>query len=154
SCCDGYTLERIVPFDAFSTDAAHSSSAFCSGCDGGTQCEIFRSKRCSCACSAGEVAASSAAAASAAMPTPIRSVLLIGLLLVSTDLRQASLAGYQRALALAHRPEGLVGGHRRERLEVVPLLLRLRRRLHLEQVHRVQLSSVLANAALAEQRIV
>src|ERR1043165_8828555 len=34
----------MVPFDAFSTDAPHSSSAFCSGCAGGTQCEIFRSK--------------------------------------------------------------------------------------------------------------
>src|SRR6266571_4225083 len=34
----------MVPFEAFSTDAPQSSSAFCSGCAGGTQCEIFRSK--------------------------------------------------------------------------------------------------------------
>src|SRR5580765_2980741 len=34
----------MVPFEAFSTEAPHSSSAFCSGCAGGTQCDSFRSK--------------------------------------------------------------------------------------------------------------
>ena len=29
----------MVPFEAFSIEAPHSSSAFCSGCDGGTQCD-------------------------------------------------------------------------------------------------------------------
>src|SRR2546422_7724031 len=33
----------MVPFDAFSTEAPHSSIAFCSGCDGGTQCESLSS---------------------------------------------------------------------------------------------------------------
>jgi hypothetical protein len=32
----------MVPPDAFSTAAPQSSSDYCSGCDAGTQCEIFR----------------------------------------------------------------------------------------------------------------
>src|SRR3954468_5995872 len=39
----------MVPFEAFSTEAPHSSSAFCSGCEGGTQCASFSSKVLSCA---------------------------------------------------------------------------------------------------------
>src|SRR5580704_9629236 len=39
----------MVPPDAFSTAAPQSSSAFCSGCEAGTQCEIFSSKVFSCA---------------------------------------------------------------------------------------------------------
>src|SRR4051794_35421100 len=39
----------MVPFEAFSTEAPHSSSAFCSGCDGGTQWASFSSKVLSCA---------------------------------------------------------------------------------------------------------
>src|SRR5450631_737095 len=34
----------MVPPDSFSTEAPHSSSAFCNGCDGGTQCESLSSK--------------------------------------------------------------------------------------------------------------
>ena len=29
----------MVPFEAFSIEEPQSSSAFCSGCDGGTQCD-------------------------------------------------------------------------------------------------------------------
>src|SRR5215469_4366723 len=39
----------MVPPDSFSTAAPQSSSAFWSGCEAGTQCEIFRSKVFSCA---------------------------------------------------------------------------------------------------------
>src|SRR6201995_888268 len=49
----------MVPPEAFSTAAAQSSSAFCSGCDAGTQCEIFRSKVFSCANAGVTLAASS-----------------------------------------------------------------------------------------------
>src|ERR1700716_1945241 len=52
SCWDGKTLNLMVPFDAFSIDAPHSSIAFCSGCVGGTQCESLRSKVLSCASAA------------------------------------------------------------------------------------------------------
>src|SRR5260221_9028249 len=39
----------MVPPEAFSTAAPQSSSAFCSGCDAGTQCDSFSSKVFSCA---------------------------------------------------------------------------------------------------------
>src|SRR5664279_4476561 len=39
----------MVPPDAFWTAAPQSSSAFCSGCDAGTQCDSFSSKVFSCA---------------------------------------------------------------------------------------------------------
>src|SRR5882724_10925098 len=39
----------MVPFEAFSIEAPQSSSAFCSGCDGGTQWERRSSKVLSCA---------------------------------------------------------------------------------------------------------
>src|SRR6476660_3035611 len=39
----------MVPFEAFSTDEPQSSSAFCNGCDGGTQCAILSSNVLSCA---------------------------------------------------------------------------------------------------------
>ena len=39
----------MVPPESFSTAAAQSSSDFCSGCEAGTQCEIFSSKVFSCA---------------------------------------------------------------------------------------------------------
>src|ERR1700680_5102616 len=51
----------MVPPDAFSTAAPQSSSAFCSGCDAGTQCEIFSSKVFSCANAGVTLAASSSA---------------------------------------------------------------------------------------------
>src|SRR5690242_13422612 len=54
----------MVPFEAFCTDAPQSSSAFCSGCAGGTQCESLSSKVLSCA-SAGDAAASDRPAAAA-----------------------------------------------------------------------------------------
>src|ERR1700727_3344965 len=39
----------MVPPDSFSTPAPQSSSAFCSGCDAGTQCDSFSSQVLSCA---------------------------------------------------------------------------------------------------------
>ena len=39
----------MVPPEAFSTEPPQSSSAFCSGCDGGTQCDSLSSKVLSCA---------------------------------------------------------------------------------------------------------
>src|SRR5260221_5741267 len=49
----------MVPPDAFSTAAPQSSSAFCSGCDAGTQCDSFSSKVFSCANAGVTLAASS-----------------------------------------------------------------------------------------------
>ena len=36
-------LYLMVPFEAFSMSSAQSWIAFCSGCDGGTQCDSFSS---------------------------------------------------------------------------------------------------------------
>ena len=49
----------MVPPDSFSTAEPQSSSAFCSGCDAGTQCDSFSSKVFSCANAGVTVAASS-----------------------------------------------------------------------------------------------
>ena len=49
----------MVPPDSFSTAAPQSSSAFCSGCDAGTQCDSFSSKVFSCANAGVTLAASS-----------------------------------------------------------------------------------------------
>src|ERR1044072_1440184 len=54
----------MVPPDAFSTAAPQSSSAFCKGCDAGTQCDSFSSKVFSCA-SAGDIAAANNTASNA-----------------------------------------------------------------------------------------
>ncbi len=51
----------MVPPDSFSTAAPQSSSAFCSGCDAGTQCDSFSSKVFSCANAGVTLAASSSA---------------------------------------------------------------------------------------------
>src|SRR5690242_8563023 len=51
----------MVPPEAFSTAAPQSSSDFCSGCEAGTQCEIFRSKVFSWASAGVTPAASSSA---------------------------------------------------------------------------------------------
>src|SRR5215510_13531267 len=51
----------MVPPEAFSTAAPQSSIAFCSGCEAGTQCEIFNSKVFSCANAGVTLAASSSA---------------------------------------------------------------------------------------------
>src|SRR5688572_21792811 len=61
---------------------------------------------------------------------------------------------HERAVALVHRPERLLGGNDGALLVVVPRALRLRRLLHLEQVRGMHLSPVGANGALAEERIV
>ena len=53
----------MVPPDAFSTAAPQSSSAFCSGCDAGTQCDSLSSKVFSCA-EAGAMAGVTLAASS------------------------------------------------------------------------------------------
>src|SRR6185295_4404493 len=50
----------MVPFDAFSTDAPHSSIDFCNGCVAGTQCDSLSVKFLSCA-NAGVASAASAA---------------------------------------------------------------------------------------------
>src|SRR5262245_59064574 len=42
----------MVPFEAFSIEEPQSSSAFCKGCDGGTQCDRRSSIVLSCACAA------------------------------------------------------------------------------------------------------
>src|SRR5580704_16246153 len=49
----------MVPPDAFSTAAPQSSSAFCSGCDAGTQCDNFSSIVFSCASAGVTLAANS-----------------------------------------------------------------------------------------------
>src|SRR6185312_4189041 len=51
----------MVPPEAFSTAAPQSSSDFCSGCEAGTQCEIFSSKVFSWASAGVTPAASSSA---------------------------------------------------------------------------------------------
>src|SRR5580765_2342438 len=60
----------------------------------------------------------------------------------------------QRAVALAHRAERLLGGDRRDHLVEIPVALRLLGRLHLREIHGMELAPVLADAALAEERIV
>src|ERR1700677_395391 len=65
----------MVSPDAFSTAAPQSSSAFCSGCEAGTQCDIFSSKVFSCANAGVTLAASSNA----------KNVLLIGIVSLATS---------------------------------------------------------------------
>src|SRR5882672_3353356 len=60
---------------------------------------------------------------------------------------------HQGAAALFLGTERLIRRNRGADLVVVPGVLRLRRLLHLEQIRRVDLAPVLADAALAEQRI-
>src|SRR3954447_25336066 len=61
SCCAGNTFDLMVPPDAFSTAAPQSSSAFCRGCEAGTQCDSFSSKVLSCANAGVTLAASNSA---------------------------------------------------------------------------------------------
>jgi hypothetical protein len=56
-------LYLIVPPDSFSTSAPQTSSAFCKGCDGGTQCDSLSSKVFSCAMAAPEPIIAATAAA-------------------------------------------------------------------------------------------
>ena len=67
----------MVPPESFSTAAAQSSSAFCSECEAGTQCEIFSSKFLSCAKAGVTPAANSSA----------RQVILIFIDVFSLDCR-------------------------------------------------------------------
>src|SRR5688572_12051210 len=60
----------------------------------------------------------------------------------------------ERAASLGQRTERLLRGDRRADLVVVPRTLRLRRLLHLDEISRVDLASVGADRALAEQRVV
>src|SRR5882672_7043071 len=60
----------------------------------------------------------------------------------------------QRAVAFAHRAERLLRRDGRDHLVVVPVALRFLGRFHLQQIHRVELASVLADATLAEERVV
>src|SRR5437660_6923081 len=61
---------------------------------------------------------------------------------------------HQRALAILQRAERLIGRDRRAHLVIVPGSLRLRRLFHLDQVRRMDLAAVGADAAFAEQRII
>src|SRR6516225_6033733 len=60
----------------------------------------------------------------------------------------------QRTIVLIERPPGLLGGNGGELLVIVPGTLALFGLLHLEQVHRMDLASVDAHAALAHQLVV
>src|ERR1700731_107704 len=60
----------------------------------------------------------------------------------------------QRAMAVLERPERLVGRNGGQQLVEVARILRFRRRLHLEQIGRVDLAAVGADRALAEQGVV
>src|SRR4029453_7387475 len=61
---------------------------------------------------------------------------------------------HHRTVALIDGTERLARRNRRAQLVQVPWPLRLGRLLHLEEVHRVKLAAVLADAAFAEQGIV
>src|SRR5205809_8076347 len=61
---------------------------------------------------------------------------------------------YQRTGALRKRPEGLLSGGRSDQLVIVPRSLGFGRLLDLEQIGWVDLAAILADRALAEQRIV
>src|ERR1700733_11526147 len=65
----------MVPPESFSTAAPQSSSAFCNGCDAGTQCDSFSSKVFSCA-SAGVKAAVNAGVTAAARSNANNPVLI------------------------------------------------------------------------------
>src|SRR5262249_38249864 len=68
----------MVPPDSFSIAAPQSSNAFCSGCDAGTQCDIFRSKVFSCAIAGDTQAANSSVSTADKLPKlGKRSVFLI-----------------------------------------------------------------------------
>src|ERR1700738_5179840 len=58
----------MVPPDSFSTAAPQSSSAFCNGCDAGTQCDSFSSKVFSCASAGVEAGVTVAASSNANNP--------------------------------------------------------------------------------------
>src|SRR5215510_2609691 len=64
------------------------------------------------------------------------------------------LLGDHRAVALVHRPEGLVAGNGGDELIVIPWTLGLRRLLDFEEIHVVHVAAVGADVALAEYRIV
>src|SRR5258706_13835510 len=60
----------------------------------------------------------------------------------------------ERAAAVGHRPERLVGRDRRTDLVVVVRALRLGRLLHLHEVRVVDLAAVGADRSLAEERVI
>src|SRR5437867_1283831 len=57
-------------------------------------------------------------------------------------------------IAILQRPESLIGWNRRADLVQVPLALRFRRLLGLDQVRRMDLASIRPDHSLAEERIV
>src|SRR5258705_3708057 len=61
---------------------------------------------------------------------------------------------HEGAVALVHRPEGLLGRNGRAQLVVVPRALGLVRLLHLEEIRGVDLPAVGPDRSLAEQRVV
>src|SRR3974390_1834932 len=63
-------------------------------------------------------------------------------------------AAHQRTVAILERPGGFVRRNRGAQLVEVTGILRVRRRLHLEQIGRVYFASIDADDALAKQRIV
>src|SRR5580765_1688361 len=68
--------------------------------------------------------------------------------------RAPGLLLHQGAIPLIDRPERLGGGNGRAQLVVVPRRLGLRRLLHLEEVHVVDLAPVRPDRPLPEQRVV
>src|SRR5262245_9319135 len=60
----------------------------------------------------------------------------------------------ERATTFMKRTEGLISGDRDHELVNVPGGLRFGRRFHLKQVHRVKGTTIRANGAFAEKRII
>ena len=61
---------------------------------------------------------------------------------------------YKRAVALINWAEGLISRNGRAELVIVPLALALLRRLHLEEIHRMDLAAICANLTLAEEPVI
>src|SRR5580698_8838057 len=92
----------MVPPDAFSTAAPHSSSDFCKGCDAGTQCDSFSSKVFSCAKAAVVLTASSKASRAFLIGLPPRK---------KAAFAQPSLFNMLSRAHLAFKARGLPGPH-------------------------------------------
>src|SRR5215211_7751302 len=65
-----------------------------------------------------------------------------------------SLLARERTASLVQRAKCLIGRDRGHQLVDVPRIFRFTRRLHLEQVHGMQLPAVLSNSPLAEKRVI
>ena len=67
---------------------------------------------------------------------------------------QSSSAAHHRAVAILHRPEGLVGRNGGTQIVKIAGILALLRLLHLERLGRMNFAAIGANTAFAKQRIV